>query len=192
MALSDNVIRSSINIINNIIWGHRGSSDVDVLIFQIKGKNRNKWVEKHNECRFFHTGALHATINIQSYFEVDSDFRWENLSDFERGFILGHSGSFSHKHCVTACSLQRYGQKVKWSDESFCPIFSSGWMHTHLAYTKRTLQALMFDPYSEGIQWLCYAVGDIMLAWFRSACWGKGYYKTKQSCSDHYPMMKHF
>lgn len=50
----------------------------------------------------------------------------------------------------------------------------------------------MFDPYSEGIQWLCYAVGDIMLAWFRSACWGKGYYKTKQSCSDHYPMMKHF
>lgn len=60
MVLSDNVIRSSINIINNIIsievfdseiiffffyrgiihcdGGHRGSSDVDVLFSKLKGK----------------------------------------------------------------------------------------------------------------------------------------------------------
>ncbi len=41
----------------------------------------------------------------------------------------------------------------------------------------------MLDPYSEEIQWLCYAVGGILLAWFGSTCSlrGKGHCRSIQS-----------
>lgn len=116
MALSDNVIRSSINIINNIIWGHRGSSDVDVLIFQIKGKNRNKWVEKHNECRFFHTGALHATINIQSYwswfrFQMrKSKWLWKRVHSWTQRELQ----SQTLRNCVQSTEIWTKSEMVRW------------------------------------------------------------------------------
>ncbi len=48
----------------------------------------------------------------------------------------------------------------------------------------------MLDPYSEGIRWLCYAVGAILLAWFGSTCplRGKGHCKSVQSCSEWSPL----
>lgn len=45
----------------------------------------------------------------------------------------------------------------------------------------------MLDPYSEGVRWLCYAVGGIVLEWFWSTC-----YLSEQ---DHYKVIqiqKHF
>ena len=45
----------------------------------------------------------------------------------------------------------------------------------------------MLDPYSEGIWWLCYVVGGILLAWFGSTCpTVKGHCKWMQSSKWHF------
>ncbi len=64
------------------------------------------------------------------------------------------------------------------------------WVSACVAYTKRTVQAWMLDPYNEGIRWLCYAVGGILLAWFGSTCplRGKGHCRSIQSCSEWSPL----
>lgn len=60
-------------------------------------KNLNERVERHNECRRFHTGALHGTIKQLTpnhalwhvhkcrVGPVDSDLHQDGKSDFERG-----------------------------------------------------------------------------------------------------------
>lgn len=42
------------------------------------------------------------------------------------------------------------------------------WASACLAYNKRTVQVWMLDPFSEGLLWICYAAGGILLAWFGS------------------------
>ena len=50
----------------------------------------------------------------------------------------------------------------------------------------------MFECYSEGIRWLCFAVGGNLLVWFGSTCPLRGKSHCNIVLTDHLnPMMKH-
>ena len=79
--------------------------------------------------------------------------------------------------CFNLCSLSIY---------SYHPIY----IQTLDKFKEKLVQVWMLDPYSEGIWWLCYAVGGILLAWFGSTCplRGKSHCKSTQSCSESSPL----
>lgn len=77
--------------------------------------------------------------------------------------------------------VHRNMEKVIWSDESSLSIF---WT------SEPKEQAWMLDLYSEGIQWICYAVGAFCTIHLEGRITANQYNVV---LSDHlYPMMKHF
>ena len=104
--------------------------------------------------------------------------RWTHIWEFSGAKTVG-------------TDLQRSGKK--WFGQ-MSHLLLDKWSRACVFYTKRTIQTWMIGTYSEGIWWVCYGVGGILLVWFGSTCPLRVKVTANQYkvvVSDHlYPMVK--